>query len=170
MAQNKEEEKKNIKAQEDSTNAKDNNKPKKKKERNDINEKELKLDLEQEIAEVIIYHYTNARAKNSEVKRFINYLRHCSKDNKSNNSFVNRAYGLYQYLIEQYSNFVELDKIMSVKYHSLTSKEHFFTTEVVKSAFFCYNIPQLKQRGLYLWLKDTLFLLKKPFIIASMLI
>lgn len=115
MAQIKEEEKKAIKGQEEITNVKDNNKSKKKKERNDINEKELKLDLEQEIAEVIIYHYTNARAKTSEVKRFINYLRHCSKDNKSNNSFVNRAYGLYQYLIEQYSNFVELDKIMSEK-------------------------------------------------------
>lgn len=115
MAQIKEEEKKTIKGQEEITNVKDNNKSKKKKERNDINEKELKLDLEQEIAEVIIFHYTNARAKTNEVKRFINYLRHCSKDNKSNNSFVNRAYGLYQYLIEQYSNFVELDKIMNVK-------------------------------------------------------
>lgn len=115
MTQIKEEEKKTIKGQEEITNAKDNSKTKRKKERNDINEKELKQDLEQEIAEVIIMHYTNAKAKTPEVKRFINYLRHCSKDNKSNNSFVNRAYGLYQYLIEQYSNFVELDKIMSVK-------------------------------------------------------
>lgn len=100
---------KNIKGQDEER------KNKKKKERNDINEKELKRDLEQDIAEVIIHHYTNAKASNSEVKRFINYLRHCSKDNKSNNSYIGRAYALYQYLTEQYSNFIELDKIMSAK-------------------------------------------------------
>ncbi len=114
MTQNKEEEKKTIKGLEEKANIKDN-KSKKRKERNDINEKVLKQDLELEIAEVIILHYTNAKAKTSEIKRFINYLRHFSKDNNSNNSFVNRTYGLYQYLIEQYSNFVELDKIMSEK-------------------------------------------------------
>lgn len=108
---------KNIKGQgNNTTNGKDEReKPKRKRERNDINEKELKRDLEQDIAEVIIHHYTNAKASNSEVKRFINYLRHCCKDNKSNNSYVGRAYALYQYLTEQYSNFIELDKIMSAK-------------------------------------------------------
>lgn len=87
-------------------------KNKKKKVRNDMNEKGLKLDLEQDIAEVIIFHYTNAKASASEIKRFIRYLKYLSKDNNSNNTYTNRAYALYQYLTEQYSNFVEVNAIM----------------------------------------------------------
>ena len=92
-----------------------NDKSKRKKERNDINEKKLKQGLEEDIADVMVWYYTNAKNNTAEVQRFVNYLRHCSKDNKSNNSFVNRVYGLYQYLTEQYSNFKELDKILNVK-------------------------------------------------------
>lgn len=91
-----------------------NNKDKKKKERNDINEKELKQNLEEDITQVIIHHYTNSQATNKEIKKFLNYLRYSNKDNKSPNSFINRTYSLYQYLIEQYSIFTELDSIMNI--------------------------------------------------------
>ena len=91
-----------------------NNKDKKKKERNDINEKELKQNLEEDITQVIIHHYTNSQATNKEIKKFLNYLRYSNKDNKSPNSFINRTYSLYQYLIEQYSVFIELNSIMNI--------------------------------------------------------
>ena len=89
------------------------NKERRKKERNDINEKELKQNLEEDITKVIIQHYTNSQATNIEIKKFVNYLRYSNKDNKSPNSFINRTYSLYQYLIEQYSTFTELDNIMN---------------------------------------------------------
>lgn len=112
-----EEKKKNTGQQQNNMNnkGKDNNNGKKKKERNDINEKLLKSNLEEDIAEVIIHYYTNSNAKTSDIKRFVSYLRYCSKDNKSNNSFTNRAYALYQYLTEQYSTFIELEKVMKIK-------------------------------------------------------
>ena len=44
--------------------------------------------------------------------RLVKYIRHIDKENKSNNSFSNRVYSLYQYLTEQYSNFKELDNIL----------------------------------------------------------
>ena len=91
-----------------------NNKERRKKERNDINEKELKQNLEEDMTEVIIHHYTNSQATNTEIKRFVNYLRYANKDNNSPNSFINRTYSLYQYLIEQYSNFTELDSILNI--------------------------------------------------------
>lgn len=112
----KEEEKKKNTREQQNNNGLDTNKGKKKKERNDINEKVLKSDLEEDIAEVIIHYYTNSKAKTSDVKRFVGYLRYCSKDNKSNNSFTNRAYALYQYLTEQYSTFVELERVMKAKF------------------------------------------------------
>lgn len=90
-------------------------KSKKAKQRNDINERKLKESLEENIADTMLLFYTGAKIDNKDVKRFINYLRHCSKDNNSNNSFVNRTYALYQSLIEQYSNFIELDLIMNLK-------------------------------------------------------
>ena len=90
-------------------------KNKKAKQRNDINEKKLKEDLEENVADTMLMFYTGAKIDNKDVKRFINYLRHCCKDNNSNNSFVNRTYALYQSLIEQYSNFIELDIIMNLK-------------------------------------------------------
>ena len=94
---------------------KKNNKERRKKERNDIHEKELKQNLEEDITQVIIHHYTNSKATNAEIKKFVNYLRYSNKDNKSPNSFINRTYSLYQYLIEQYSNFTELDSIMNIR-------------------------------------------------------
>ncbi len=102
--------KKNNKVQKD-----EKGKRKKEHERNDINEKKLKEDLEYDIAEAMLLYYTNGGNKKSDTKRFVTYLNHLSKDNKSNNSFTNRAYGLYQYLTEQYSNFMDLDKIMNCK-------------------------------------------------------
>lgn len=95
-----------------------NNKGKEKRkkiERNDVNIKELKQNLEEDIIKTMIIYYSNAQEQDGTIKRFVNYLRHFSKDNKSNNNFNNRLYGLYQYLIEQYSNFKELDKIINVK-------------------------------------------------------
>lgn len=67
------------------------------------------------MTQVIIHHYTNSQATNNEIKRFVNYLRYANKDNNSPNSFINRTYSLYQYLIEQYSNFTELDSILNIK-------------------------------------------------------
>jgi len=96
------------------TNKEEKNNQRKKKQKNDINEKKLKEDLEENVAYTMLLFYTSAKLSNKDIKKFVNYLRHCFKDNNSNNSFVNRTYALYQYLIEQYSNFVELDKIMNL--------------------------------------------------------
>ena len=89
------------------------NKPKKAKEKNDINEKELKSNLEEEVVRVMLTYYTNANVEDKVIKKFVNYLRHYKKENKSNNNFTNRVFLIYQYIAEQYSNFKELDDIFS---------------------------------------------------------
>lgn len=88
-------------------------KPKKTKEKNDINEKELKSNLEGEVVRVMLTYYTNANVEDKVIKKFVNYLRHYKKENKSNNNFTNRVFLIYQYIAEQYSNFKELNDILS---------------------------------------------------------
>lgn len=83
-------------------------------QKNDVYEKELRQHLENDIAEIIISYYSKAPT-GKDVERFIRYLKHSQKENNSNNSYSNRIYSLYQFLIEYYSNFVELETIISSK-------------------------------------------------------
>ena len=76
------------------TTKKTTNSTKRTKEKNDINEKELKSNLEEEIVNVMIFYYANAKVDNKEIKKFVNYLRHYTKENKSNNNFTNRVFGI----------------------------------------------------------------------------
>ena len=96
------------------------NKSKKTKDKNNINEKELKNNLEEEVVRVMLTYYTNTNIDNELIKAFIDYLRYHTKENKSNNNFSNRVFLIYQYIAEQYSNFRDLNDIVSRLYNKST--------------------------------------------------
>lgn len=80
--------------------------------KNDVKEKELKESLENELTNTMLIYYLNANIDKAEVEKFLNFLRYRSQSNKSKNNFNNRVFSLYQYLINQYSDFTDLNKIM----------------------------------------------------------
>ena len=89
-------------------------------DKNDMNEKKLKNNLEEDFVRLVLTCYTNDNIDNEIIKAFIDYLRYHKKENKSNNNFNNRVFLIYQYIIQQYSNFKELNDILSSLYYKST--------------------------------------------------